>query len=390
MNDLFALVGEGWATVGLEHRVVEATDGAELARHLQAWEGLAEQAVEPNVFYAPWALLSSARHLHAGQGLRVLLFFRDDGRTLDGLLPLFEKRCAGPLSTLHSYRHRYCFSSEPLLCRGREAEVARSFVAWLHARRFRCPLLSLRGLDGEGAWLRALLPALEQQGIRYRQGEPARRALLRIEGGLDAFLERTPAKKRKEYRRLRERLEALGEFRVQVLRASDDLREWLDAFIALEIRGWKGREGTALGSRPECRRFFEELACSAHERGQLMMVRMSLDGRPLAMLCDLLAPPGRYAFKTAYDEDYSRYAPGVLLELENACLAFREPRGAAWLDSCAAPDNALLNRLYPDRRALCDLTICALDAARLGPWAASAMKRWRRQLQNLEKAPEVT
>lgn len=386
MNDLFALVGEERVSPGLEHRVIVITDPEELASHGQAWERLAEQAAEPNVFYAPWALLSSARHLHPGQTLRVLLFIREaEGRQLDGVLPLFEKRC-GALTALHSYRHRYCFSTEPLLARGREAEVARSFVAWLHARRFRCPLLSLRGLDGRGAWLRALLPALDQWGLHYRQAEPVERALLRIEGGLEAFLERTPAKKRKEYRRLRERLEAQGELRVQMLQPADDLREWLEGFIALELRGWKGREGTALGSRPACRRFFLEVARGAHARGQLMMVRMSLDGRPLAMLCDLLAPPGRYAFKTAYDEEYARYAPGVLLELENACLTFQAPGGVAWLDSCAAPDNALLNRLYPDRRSMTDLTICALGAARLAPWAVQTMKRWRRRLRRQDGA----
>lgn len=380
MNDLSALASE--ERLCLEHRIVEVTDPRELASHMQSWERLAELAAEPNVFYSPWALLPSARHLHAEQTLRVLLFFREDGdQQLEGLLPLFEKRCAGGISTLHSYRHRYCFSTEPLLCRGREMEVARSFVGWLHGRRFRCPLLSLRGLDDRGAWLRVLLPALEQQGVHYRRTEPVERALLRVEGGLEAFLERTPAKKRKEYRRLRERLEALGELRVEMLEAADDPKEWLDAFVALELKGWKGREGTALGSRPACRRFFDEVAQGAHARGQLMMVRMSLDGRPLAMLCDLLAPPGRYAFKTAYDEDYARYAPGVLLELENACHTFRAPRGVAWLDSCAAPDNALLNRLYPDRRSLTDLTICALGVARLGPWAVRATKRWRQQMR---------
>src|SRR5690606_41560582 len=104
-----------------------------------------------------------------------------------------------------------------------------------------------------------------------------------------------------------------------------------------ECMGWEGRGGSGLGRRPAWRRFFDELAQGAHARGQLMMVRMSLDGRPLAMLCDLLAPPGRYAFKTAYDEDYSRYAPGVLLGLENASFTFKAPRVVAWLAAGAAP-----------------------------------------------------
>jgi CelD/BcsL family acetyltransferase involved in cellulose biosynthesis len=370
------------------HRIVEVADPAELARHVPAWERLVEHAADPNVFYAPWALLPAVRHLRGGQALRVLLFLRNgEGEVLDGLLPLFERTCGGLVTSLHSYQHRYCFSAEPLLCRGREGEVARSFAAWLQQRRFRHPLLSLRGLDSEGVWLRELGPALRGRGLRYQQSAPVQRALLRLNVGLEAFLQRTPAKKHREYRRLQERLAELGELRLQVLRPdARDLQAWLDEFIVLELKGWKGREGTALGSRAECRRFFEETARSAHARGLLVMMRMSLDGRPVAMLCDFLAPPGRYAFKTAYDEDYARYAPGVLLEIENARQTFADPRGVEWLDSCAAPDNALLNRLYPDRRTLSDLTACAQGLAWVGLWMSARLKRLRQRRKRLAQA----
>lgn len=385
MTDLSALAADLPVSTEPVHRIVVVAEPNELAHHLQAWEQLVEQAAEPNAFYEPWALLPALRHLRGGQAVRVLLFFRDSERTvLDGILPLFGRSYGRLLACLHTYRHRYCFSAEPLLRRGRESEVAHSFVAWL--RQFRYPLLSLRGLDAEGAWLRELRPALQRCGLRFLPAAPVQRALLSLEGGLEAFLERTPAKKRKEYRRLRERLAGLGDLQVDVLRpGARDLQSWLDAFVALELKGWKGREGTALGSRPECRRFFEETARSAHERGLLVMMRMSLDGKPLAMLCDLLAPPGRYAFKTAYDEDYSRFAPGVLLEIENATLSFQDPRGVEWLDSCAAPDNALLNRLYPGRRSLSDLTICPQGLAWAGLMASSGLKRLR-QRWRLEEA----
>ena len=371
------------------HRIIEVTDAAELACHVPAWERLVEQAAEPNVFYAPWALLPAAHHLRGGQKLRVLLFLRNgEEDLLDGMLPLFERACGGLVASLHSYQHRYCFSAEPLLQRGREGEVARSFAAWLQQRRFRYPLLSLRGLDSEGVWLRELGCALGERGLRYQRSAPVQRALLRLNVGLETFLQRTPAKKHREYRRLQERLAELGELRVQVLRPDADageLQAWLDAFIALELKGWKGREGTALGSRLECRRFFEETAHGAHARGLLVMMRMSLDGRPVAMLCDFLAPPGRYAFKTAYDEDHARFAPGVLLEIENARQTFADSRGVEWLDSCAAPDNALLNRLYPDRRTLSDLTACTQGLAWAGLQLSAGLKRlWQRRRSQAE------
>lgn len=381
MSDLSALVKETPVAAGLKHRIVEVTDHAELARHVQPWEQLIEQIAEPNVFYAPWALLPAVRHLRGGQAVRVLLFYQDAERgQLDGVIPLFERTCGGFPALLHAYQHRYCFLCEPLLRPGREAEVAETFVTWLHQRRFRWPLLRLCGLDGNGLWLPRLEAALEAGRVHFRRTRTLQRALLRTGGDLQAYLAHIPAKKRREYRRLRERLAEQGELRVDVLQpGAADLQVWLDQFVTLEARGWKGREGTALGSRPACRQFFEETAHSFHQRGRLMMLRMTLDGRPLAMSCDFLGPPGRYAFKTAYDEDYSRYAPGVLLELENACLAFES--GLQWLDSCAAPDNEMINRIYPDRRTLVDLTVCPLGAARGVLWLAARLKqlrqRWR-------------
>ncbi|MNJ50964.1 hypothetical protein D3C77_462560 [compost metagenome] len=102
------------------------------------------------------------------------------------------------------------------------------------------------------------------------------------------------------------------------------------------------------------------------------------------MLCDFIAAPGAFAFKSAYDEDYARFAPGVLLELENVCRTHvRKDCGLRWLDSCSAPDNELLNRLYLERRTLCNLTISSghalanLYVARL-PWLKRLQQRLKR------------
>src|SRR5690606_9888757 len=96
MSDLSALVKETPVAAGLKHRIVEVTDHAELARHVQPWEQLIEQIAEPNVFYAPWALLPAVRHLRGGQAVRVLLFYQDAERgQLDGVIPLFERTCGG-------------------------------------------------------------------------------------------------------------------------------------------------------------------------------------------------------------------------------------------------------------------------------------------------------
>jgi hypothetical protein len=80
------------------------------------------------------------------------------------------------------------------------------------------------------------------------------------------------------------------------------------------------------------------------------------------MLASLLAPPGAFSYKTAFDERFSRFSPGVLLQLEN--LAMLERAGIAWTDSCAAPDHPMIDSLWRERRALGRFSIAIGGTAR--------------------------
>src|SRR3546814_3010521 len=59
------------------------------------------------------------------------------------------------------------------------------------------------------------------------------------------------AKKRKELRRQANRLAEQGTVAFRRWRAGDALDPWLDAFLDLEARGWKGQAGSALASHGE-------------------------------------------------------------------------------------------------------------------------------------------
>jgi hypothetical protein len=68
------------------------------------------------------------------------------------------------------------------------------------------------------------------------------------------------------------------------------------------------------------------------------------------MLATLLAPPGAFAFKTAFAEDFARYSPGVLLQREN--LGLLADPDLAWCDSCAAANHPMIDHLWRERRAI--------------------------------------
>jgi len=85
------------------------------------------------------------------------------------------------------------------------------------------------------------------------------------------------------------------------------------------------------------------------------MLEMRAGPRLVAAQCNILAGEGAFCFKIGFDATLGRYSPGVQLELEN--LRGFHDYGLAWMDSCADPDNAMINRLWPDRRRISTLLV---------------------------------
>ncbi|WP_231636210.1 GNAT family N-acetyltransferase [Novosphingobium sp. ST904] len=131
--------------------------------------------------------------------------------------------------------------------------------------------------------------------------------------------------------------------------------EWCERFLALEASGWKGKAGSALANHAGTAALFRESLKGAAARGRLERLSLTLGGRPIAMLASFLTPPGAYSFKTAFDERYSRFSPGVLLQREN--LDILERGDIEWSDSCAAADHPMIDHLWRERRTMARLSI---------------------------------
>jgi hypothetical protein len=80
------------------------------------------------------------------------------------------------------------------------------------------------------------------------------------------------------------------------------------------------------------------------------------------MLANLVAAPGAFSFKTAYDETLARFSPGVLLQRENLALLARDD--IAWADSCAAPDHPMIERIWREKREIVRVSVAIGGRAR--------------------------
>ena len=69
-----------------------------------------------------------------------------------------------------------------------------------------------------------------------------------------------------------------------------------------------------------------------------------------------------YYWKTAYDERYARYSPGVQLTRALAERQLADPT-VQITDSCAIANHPMIDRLWPSRQAMFDLLI-GVDPAR--------------------------
>jgi CelD/BcsL family acetyltransferase involved in cellulose biosynthesis len=158
------------------------------------------------------------------------------------------------------------------------------------------------------------------------------------------------AKKRKELRRQHNRLAEEGTLVFERLEGEAGLAEWTAEFLALEAAGWKGEAGSALASAPDTAALFTQSLAGAAAAGRLERLALRLDGRAIAMLANFITPPGAYSFKTAFDEAYARFSPGMLLQLEN--LALLERADVDWADSCAVEGHPMIERLWRGQRRM--------------------------------------
>src|SRR5436190_3850041 len=327
------------------------SDWTELEAIAESWQDLAAAAAEPNPFYEPWMLLPALRSFARNARIEVVLVSR--GERLCGLFPVAWRRGRAEL-----WRHPYCYLTAPLLRRGCERAAIR---CWLDALAARAKVVRLDDVPGDGGVRLHLVDELNERGWPALVSQAYTRAVLRRAPTAEEFLSRALAgKRRKEFRRQRTRLSELGRLTTEELPASADPSAWVDEFLSLEARGWKGRDGV---DSARDRTFVQQMAAGASRAGRLQMLALRLDGRPIALKMNLVGGEGAFAFKITFDEEFGRFSPGVLLELDNVDRAHQLP-ALRWMDSCAAPNRFMINHLWPDRREM--QTVFFATGSRLG------------------------
>ena len=326
------------------------------ASAIAEWDALALEAGDPNPFFESWNLLPALANLDRGGNARIAIY-RSQGKLL-GLMPLARAaRYYGyPLPHVYNWLHHNSFCGTPMVARGHEEAFWTAILAWADDHPGGALFLHLTSLPSDGAVYAALRDVSAQQDRPAAVVHREQRAMLQSGEGPEAYFDQSiSAKKRKELRRQHKRLSEAGALRFHRYSDDTEIDQWCDDFLTLEHAGWKGREGSALACDRANAALFRTALHGGSSRGRVERLSLSLDGKPIAMLVNFLSAPGSYSFKTAFDENYARFSPGVLLQRENLALLSRDD--IAWSDSCAASDHPMIERIWREKRTIVRVSI---------------------------------
>ncbi len=345
---------------------VEARPVADLSRLEPYWRDLGARSADPNPFGESAFLVPAAQHV-APRGLTALCVW-DGGRgRLDALALIRPIR--RPSAIIDVWRSELAPLPAWLADGERTIGSLEAIVRWLAKEMPAAVALGLPSVDVNGALAQALRAVAAKGGLRLEVSNARKRAALECGPGAN-FDRALEAKRRKEWRRLRRRLEDRGKLEFDWSRESDAVED----FLTLEAAGWKGARGTALTADANRAAFARQMLREFAARGRLNIGRLTLDWRPIAAGTVLRSGSRAYYWKTAFDENYREFSPGVQLTLEMS-RDLEADRELALVDSCADPNHPMIDRLWSARIELADFVLATKAGANVALSLALAARR---------------
>jgi CelD/BcsL family acetyltransferase involved in cellulose biosynthesis len=357
-------------------------DNASMARLLPDWAALANRSVSDNPFFHPDFAVPAMAHLD--RAVAIATVRSRDGR-LTAAAPFTTARLGRIAPAARLWSHKYAPLGTPLIADGDVAGAVATLIGGL-APAGSGGSLVVPDVPLDDRVATALIAAARNRDRPVDVvGRHWRVVLDRPEGSALDLHAALPTRRRKEVQRQLRRLADLGAVTIET--ATPPTPSALEAFLALESAGWKGRAGTALASSRVTAAFVRSAVASRAASGAARIDMLALDGRPVAMLVSFIAGATAFTWKIAYDETFARFSPGAQLMLEAAKRIFAET-SVSRIDSCADAGHPMIDRLWPGRMAVGTLVVgppggglvyrAGVAAAKAEAMARASLKRFRR------------
>lgn len=304
------------------------------------WDVLSANALMENPFYARAYVRSGLSTLDAGNRISAFAVWFNE-RKLVGLFPF--RTFFGTACGAHNI---YQFSGAPLVHREHAEDVVRAWLLEIGAGRLPgCWQLPDLQLDGR---LHDLICRVARQlGLSLAVFNTySRPQLTRLQGGFEAHLTEVLGKsRRKELERCIRRLREKGELRLERATKPDAVRSALEAFLALENAGWKGKAGTAFLAHRDDAGFARAAFTSDGNGCGTIIDTLLLGDRPIAISVNITSGSTLFTPKCTYSEPLRSFAPGLVLEYL-VIQRFYSEADFARMDAATATDGHVIQGLW--------------------------------------------
>jgi CelD/BcsL family acetyltransferase involved in cellulose biosynthesis len=316
----------------------------------KAWRDLSGRALEPNPFYEPDCLIPAAIHQTFGDQID-LVVAEVDGR-FHACLPVRRvSRWRGlPYKIVTSQVRRMTYLGTPLVDEEYGLEAVTAVLSALvdERRRGGSRVLVLQDLtEGRVSSLfRAAASDLKLPLVVFESFERGTLGRHDPPGYQQAHSPKTLRNLNRKHRNLAKEIGGIAE----ILDRGED-PEAIEEYIALEASGYKAENGVAMATVPGEPEYFRDMCGRFASEGRFHLLSLGGTERTAAMIAWFRSGDSVFQFKWSYDEEFSKYSPGLILHTE-AMRYFDEKTDARLLDTCTWGENEMVNRLYPDRRTI--------------------------------------
>jgi len=331
---------------------------------LAAWSECAASSLEPNPFFEPGWLLPALEHLDESPTTTLVL--AEHGGVVHACVPVTRVAADNDETGGHGAHAALVTRvtptaialGTPLVTAAGGHDAVACLMTGLsgEAERQGAGVVIMEWVGNDGPTAQLLRDVAAQTIHPLIEFDSWERALLRRRTeDEECYWLRSVGKNRlRTIRQHRRHLDAVLETSLSLRRRTDTSA--IDAFLRLEASGWKGHQsdGLAFRRRAGSAKFFEAVSRRYIDEGRMWFISLEGDGTPVAMICCLRAGEGVFAFRTAYDEKFAKFGPGVQVFID-AMEDFARKTDARWLDTCSAPGNQHLLGLFPDRHAMATL-----------------------------------
>ncbi|MBK9002831.1 MAG: GNAT family N-acetyltransferase [Sphingomonadales bacterium] len=277
------------------------------------WDALADHLGTPLACHAWYIAALAALQQHKFE-LSVVLIWNDQLLVAAGPLMLDKMRSPARLIPIDS------FAGEPFLLLYRDSEA---LAALAHAcAGLNRPIL-LRRLQSSESDLELLSATLRSKALVYCKPRHVS-AVAPLPIDFETFEAAMSSSRRTSIRgKRRAAVRELGEVQIEFVMpdpGSVDLH--MARFKSVEGSGWKQRSGTALSTDPRMDSFISQLANVFARKEQLIIAYLTIGGRDAACRLILCQQSSWFELKTGFDEQFGRFAPGIVLmheTLREAC-----------------------------------------------------------------------